>query len=117
VSSNQPRAALLFIGAGTVTAGLYFIIPPRDDEKTHAIMSTFLRKLPDVFTAVGCIFIVIGIGIAFPNELALIPLFLFISFSAIAALFSMTLAVWTTATLYGAALVSLVTFLVLACMA
>ena len=32
VSSNQPRAALLFIGAGIVIVGLYFIIPPRDDE-------------------------------------------------------------------------------------
>ena len=31
VSSNQPRAALLFIGAGVVIVGLYFI-PPGDDD-------------------------------------------------------------------------------------
>jgi len=107
---------LLFIGAGTVTVGLYFIIPPRDDEENHP-MSAFLRRLPDVFTAVGCILILLGIGIAFPNEAALIPLLLFVLFVALAALFSIILGVWTTVTLYGAALVSLATFVVLAFMA
>ena len=37
VSSNQPRAALLFIGAGIVIVGLYFIIPPRDDEASNPL--------------------------------------------------------------------------------
>ena len=77
-------------------------------------MSTFLRKLPDVFTAVGCILILLGISIAFPNEAALIPLFLFIASVALAALFGIVLGVWITVTLYGAALVSLATFVVLA---
>jgi len=123
---------LFFIGAGTVTIGLYFIIPPRDDEvssllycknqhlmmmqKTRPIVLIFLRRLPDVFTAFSCILIVLGIADAFPNEIALIPLFLFISFTALAALLGMTLGVLTTATLYGAALVSLTTFVVLVCM-
>ena len=86
-------------------------------QDTHPIMTNFLRRLRDVFAAVACIFIVLGIGSAFPNEVALIPLFLFISFTALAALFGMTLGVWATATLYGAALVALVTFVVLAFMA
>ncbi|KAF8550238.1 hypothetical protein OG21DRAFT_1514243 [Imleria badia] len=113
VSSNQPKALLLFIGAGTVTIGLHFVVPSRDDEETRPIMSTFLRRLPDIFTAVGCALIVLGIGLAFPHEIALVPLFLFISFAALAAVFGMILGVWTTATLYGAALVSLATFVVL----
>jgi len=117
ISSNQPRAVLLFIGAGTVTLGLYFVVPPKDDEKTHPIMSAFLHRLPDIMTAVGCALILLGIGVVFPNEPALIPLILFICFIALAALFSMILAVWITATLYGAALISLVTFVVLAFMA
>ena len=86
-------------------------------QNTHPIMSHFLRRLRDVFTAVACIFIMLGIGTAFPNEVALIPLFLFVSFAALATLFGMTLGVWATATLYGAALVSLVTFVALAFMA
>ncbi|KAG6381928.1 hypothetical protein JVT61DRAFT_552 [Boletus reticuloceps] len=117
ISTKKPRAVLLFIGAGTVILGLYFVVPPRDDEKIHPIMSTFLHRLPDIMTAIGCALILLGIGVAFPNEPALIPLFLFICFVALAALFSMILAVWITATLYGAALISLVTFVVLAFMA
>ncbi|KAF8141241.1 hypothetical protein EV363DRAFT_1307542 [Boletus edulis] len=134
ISSNKPRAVLLFIGAGTVILGLYFVVPPGDDEvssptlkfssnrptssqKTHPIISAFLHRLPDIMTAVGCALILLGIGVAFPNEPALIPLFLFICFVALAAFFGMILAVWITATLYGAALVSLVTFVVLAFMA
>ncbi|KAF8434975.1 hypothetical protein L210DRAFT_2540464 [Boletus edulis BED1] len=117
ISSNKPRAVLLFIGAGTVILGLYFVVPPGDDEKTHPIISAFLHRLPDIMTAVGCALILLGIGVAFPNEPALILLFLFICFVALAAFFGMILAVWITATLYGAALVSLVTFVVLAFMA
>ena len=86
-------------------------------QETYPVMSTFLRRLPDVFTAVGCILILLGIAIAFPNEAALIPLFLFISFAALAALFGIILGVWTTVTLYSAALGSLATFVVLAFMA
>ena len=86
-------------------------------QNTHPIVSNFLRRLRDVFVAVACIFIVLGVGTAFPNEVALIPLFLFVSLAALAALFGMTLGVWATATLYGAALVSLATFVVLAFMA
>lgn len=86
-------------------------------QEPRPILSTFLRRLPDVFTAVGCALIVLGIDLAFPHEVALIPLFLFISFAALAALFGMILSVWTTATLYGVALVSLATFVVFAFMA
>ena len=134
VTFNQPRAALLFIAAGTVILGLYFVVPPSDDEasslrfkfariqptmlqRAHPIMSSFLRRIPDVFTAVGCALIVLGICITFPNEVALIPLLLFVSFAALAALFGMVLDLWMTVTLYGAALVSLATFVVFAFMA
>ncbi|KAI9459978.1 hypothetical protein HD554DRAFT_2176760 [Boletus coccyginus] len=120
VSSNSEQlgAALLFIGVAIVTVGLSFVLPPMDDEKkTRAIMSTFLRRLPDVLSAFGCILIVLGIGNAFPNQIALIPLFAFISFTALAALLGMTLGVLTTAILYGVALVSLITFVVLVCVA
>ncbi|KAG6381933.1 hypothetical protein JVT61DRAFT_557 [Boletus reticuloceps] len=96
VSSSQPKAVLLFIGAGTVILGIYFVVPPKDDEKTHPVMSAFLRRLPDVFTAAGCTLIVLGIGAAFPDEVALIPLFSFISFAALALLFGAILAVWVT---------------------
>ncbi|KAI9459971.1 hypothetical protein HD554DRAFT_1600951 [Boletus coccyginus] len=117
ISSKQPRAALLFIGAGTVIIGLYFVPPMDDEKKTRPIMSTFLRRLPDVFAAFGCILIVLGIGNTFPNQIALIPLFSFVSFTALAALLGMTLGVLTTAILYGTALVSLITFVVLVCVA
>ncbi|KAF8434987.1 hypothetical protein L210DRAFT_3551533 [Boletus edulis BED1] len=117
VSSSQPRAVLLFIGAGTVILGIYFVVPPKDGEKTHPVMSAFLQRLPDVFTAAGCTLIVLGISAAFPDEVALIPLFSFVSFTALASLFGAILAVWVTAALYGAALCSLVTFVVLAFMA
>ena len=86
-------------------------------QNTHTVVSTFLRRLRDVFTAVACIFILLGIATAFPNEVALIPLFFFISFAALATLFGMSLGVWITATLHGAAMVSLVAFVVLAFMA
>ncbi|KAI9459970.1 hypothetical protein HD554DRAFT_1600655, partial [Boletus coccyginus] len=113
VSSNQPRTMLLFIGAGTVVVGLYFVVPPSDDEKTRPVVSTFLRRLPDAFTAFSCILIVLGIGSAFPNEMALIPLFLFIAFTALALLFGMTLGMLTATTLHVAALISLMIFIVL----
>lgn len=83
-------------------------------QNTHPIVSTFLRRVPDAFIALGCILIVFGISIAFPNEVALIPLFLFISFAALAALCDMIVGVWATAAMYGAALLSLATFVVLA---
>ena len=86
-------------------------------QKPCPIASTFLWRLPDFFTAFGCVLIVLGIANAFPNEIALIPLFLFITFTALAALLGMALGVLTTATLYGAALVSLMTFVVLVCVA
>ncbi|KAF8420934.1 hypothetical protein L210DRAFT_953797 [Boletus edulis BED1] len=80
-------------------------------------MSAFLRRLPDVFTAAGCTLVVLGIGAAFPDEVALIPLFSFISLAALALLSGAILTVWVTVALYGAALCSLVAFVVLAFMA
>ncbi|KAI9459976.1 hypothetical protein HD554DRAFT_1601803 [Boletus coccyginus] len=113
VSSTQPRTMLLFIGAGTVVVGLYFVVPPSDDEKTHPVVSVFLRRLPDVFTAFSCILIILAIARSFPNEIALIPLFLFTAFTALALLFGMALSILTTTILHGAALISLMIFIVL----
>ena len=82
---------------------------------TRPAVSALLHRLPDVFTAFSCILIMLGIGSAFPDEMALIPLFLFITFTALAVLFGIRLGALTTASLYDAALVSLTIFIVLVC--
>lgn len=85
-------------------------------QKKHPIVASFLQKLPDVLIAISCALIMAGIGFTFRNEVALIvPLLTFSSFATLAALFGALMPVWITAALYGVGLISLLFFVLLAC--
>ncbi|KAN0081192.1 hypothetical protein V8E55_008816 [Tylopilus felleus] len=120
VFPNNHKVALLCVGACVVTIAPQFLVLPTDDEPTSGV-ATILKKLPNIFTALGCGLILISVAFAFADAVAIIPLFGFIFFAALPPVTSAIVGppiepymYWLMAVFYVLSVLSLVAFVVLA---